>query len=84
MTQDKILVTEDHGHWEPPTADEMIQFYRQLNDDKLLSMYTDYRELLDKYEFPPNKARKHTFFHDACKNELTRRGVFMRVTVVFE
>jgi hypothetical protein len=47
-------------------------------------MYTDYRELLDKYEFPPNKARKHTFFHDAYRNELTRRGVFMRVTVVFE
>jgi hypothetical protein len=80
MVQEKILVTEDHGHWEPPTADEMIQFYRLLNNNELLSLYTDYRELLDTYKFPPTKARKHTFFHDACKNELANRGVCVTET----
>ena len=46
MTQDKIRVTEDNGHWEPPTDEEKIQFYRQLTDNELITLYTDYRELL--------------------------------------
>jgi len=80
MTQDKIRVTEDNGHWEPPTDEEKIQFYRQLTDNELITLYTDYRELLSTYEFPPNKARKHAFLHDACKNELAKRGVCVTET----